>query len=498
MATRSHVRRPWTRRARWLAVPAIVVNAGPGHWRPRRRVRSSAALAALTAALSAVSPVAVMADHSSAATAPGSDSGWSSPKDVIPQPDLHAASTEHIDSRLLEFTFTTDNLPATSSVRVLLPAGYRQHPRRRYPVLYLLDGCCNDAPQARDWTTPSTKGKAEKITAGIPLITVMPDAGKAGFYTDWVLPGAQGQPRWESYVIGQLIPWVEARFRTRAFRQGRAIAGLSMGGFGAMSLAARHPDMFISASSFSGIVDSNVNPEFDETLFVMDGGSPDSVFGDRQAQQILWRAHNPADLARNLQGLSLSLYTGNGAGDGESRDAIEPTVEEQTLSLHSALARARIPHLLNDYGPGTHSWPYWNRDLRWVLPRVMRSFGGRSDPQSFTYTSAEPTFEDFGYVVRMKREVREFATLSKVTAAGFTLTGSGSGQVSTAPRYQPRQTYTVELVGRSGTATKRVTASRRGRLTFDVPLCASSTQDQYSPINTGDRRSCATRINISR
>ena len=87
----------------------------------------------------------------------------------------------------------------------------------------------------------------------------MPDAGQGGFYSDWYNAGAGGPPKWETYHVGQLIPYVDAHYPTVAARGGRAIAGLCMGGFGAMSYAARHPDLFVAAASFSGAVD-NMDP----------------------------------------------------------------------------------------------------------------------------------------------------------------------------------------------------------------------------------------------
>src|SRR5437588_9176996 len=82
---------------------------------------------------------------------------------------LHVISQRQLDPRLLELTVTTGALPGPARVRVLLPDGYDTGRARRYPVLYLLHGTSGDAA---DWTA---KGDAEKTTAGLPLIVVMPD-----------------------------------------------------------------------------------------------------------------------------------------------------------------------------------------------------------------------------------------------------------------------------------------------------------------------------------
>src|SRR5438270_13253936 len=131
----------------------------------------------------------------------------------------------------------------------------------------------------------------------------MPDGGYDGFYSDWYGSDLDGHtpnppPAWETFHIHELLPWVDGTFPTIASRAGRAIAGLSMGGFGSMSYAARHPDLFVAAAAFSGAVDSN-RPAgaADDALTGLDGGHPGDLWGPRLTQEVRWRAHNPWDLA---------------------------------------------------------------------------------------------------------------------------------------------------------------------------------------------------------
>ncbi len=159
--------------------------------------------------------------------------------------------SQHIDSRLVVLTLRTPALDGPTKVQILLPDRYDSTPAKRYPVLYLLQGAVDD------YTAWIREGNAEALTAGYPMILVMPDAGKDGFYADWYNDGALGPPQWETYHIDQLIPWIDAHYRTVAARRGRAIGGVSMGGFGAVSYAARHPDLFAAVVSFSGLVNSN-------------------------------------------------------------------------------------------------------------------------------------------------------------------------------------------------------------------------------------------------
>jgi S-formylglutathione hydrolase FrmB len=286
--------------------------------------------------------------------------------------DIQLVSSQQLDSRLTELTLSTPALKKPTHVRVLLPEGY-DGSAQRYPVLYLLHGALADY---RSWTDA---GDAEAITAGAPLIVVMPDGGQGGWYTNWVNRGAGGPPEWETFHIDQLIPWIDDHYRTIAERDGRAIAGLSMGGFGAISYAGRHPDLFDWAGSFSGAVDTIHNLPVVGVIgleALADGGLPDDQFGDRLLNEANWRAHDPWDLASNLRGLTLQIDTGNGQpgpldANPPPFDPVEQQVHAMSVSLHQRLLALGIPHTWDDYGPGTHSWPYWQRDLRQALPSIL-------------------------------------------------------------------------------------------------------------------------------
>jgi S-formylglutathione hydrolase FrmB len=393
--------------------------------------------------------------------------------------DLTVVKREQLSPRLSEYTLHTDALSEDTVVRVLLPADYAAHPEQRYPVLYLLHGCCDyDVRGSQAWTT---HGEAEQATAGLPLIVVMPDGGRAGFYTDWYRKGAGGPPEWERYHIGQLIPWIDASFQTRAAREGRAVVGLSMGGFGAFSYAARHPDRFVAAASFSGAVDTNINPDVLDGLTVQDGATPGDVFGVRETDEVRWRAHNPWDLAENLRGLHLELRTGNGQpgpyDDGAGPpDALESTVHDMTVSTHERLTALGIPHIFDDYGPGTHTWPYWARDLRTTLPEVMAVLANPpAPPQRVAFTAVEPHYEVYGWSVTLDRPVLEFSRLSDAGAEGFTLEGSGKGEVITPAVYPPGAPYAVTA------GDQRLAADAAGRLHVPVDLGPANTTQQYTP-----------------
>jgi S-formylglutathione hydrolase FrmB len=388
---------------------------------------------------------------------------------------LRLVTSARLDPRLTELTFTTPALAEPTGVRVLLPDGYSSS-HRRYPVLYLLHGCCNDTTGFRTWTD---KLNAEALTAGLPVIVVMPDSGPGGGYVNWWNAGAGGPPEWETYQVGQLIPWVDSHYRTIAGRSGRAVAGLSMGGDGAIKYAARHPDMFVSASAYSGAVDLNiVRPATDAV-----GLGDDRPLGSYVNEQIRTRAVNPWDLAVNLRGLRVSLRTGNGRdAAGKLVDAVEGVVHAANVSLHDQLDTLGIPHVWDDYGAGTHSPPYWIRDLSLDLPLVMRTFRHPpKPPRKVTFTAAEPRYEAYGWRVRLRRPAMEFSTLLGAGRRGFALVGSGRALVITPQLYSPRSRHAVTIRGQGGARTARVRADSRGRLRLRLPLGPGNPLPQYSP-----------------
>ena len=434
----------------------------------RRAVVALAAVASLTASLT---------------VAPGARSA-----EPLDAGDLTLVSEKAVSDRAVDLTFTTPALAAPTTVRVLLPAGYDPSSDTRYPVLYLLHG---GAGQYTDWANEG----AVELTAELPLITVLPDAGRSAWYTDWYNNGLGGTPMWETYHVRQLIPWIDAHYKTVGRRSGRAIAGLSSGGFGTMSYATRHPDLFVAAAAFSGAVDTNTPPvvagKVIDGLAAQDRGGPGSLFGLRETEEVRWRGHNPWDLAPNLRDMSLVVRSGNGMAGGEFGGGgptdpggyfLEKACYDMSVSFHYRLDSLAIEHVWEDYGAGTHNYDYWRNDLRKTLPIFMEVFAQhRPDPSPFSYRSVEPEFDIYGWNVRMDRSAMEFASLDGASARGFAVSGSGAATVTTAPLFKPGKAYNVTLEGDGITSRRRLTADDGGRLTIDVPLGpANPLQQQFT------------------
>jgi S-formylglutathione hydrolase FrmB len=391
--------------------------------------------------------------------------------------------------RVTDIVLNSTSLPGQSHVNVLVPPGFDSSGGTRYPVLYLLHGA---AAHYNDWVV---NGNAEHFidlatqTNNLPpFITVMPEGEVWGFYTDWYGTDPSGAPSplpaWASYHINELIPWIDANFPTIADRNHRGIAGLSMGGFGAVSYAARFPDLFASAASFSGDLDIDLNYPYGNTF--LNGAAPafsgghfnQCVWGDEVTQDVHWRGVNPTYLAVNLAHTSLYLATGGGTTPTTvAVDPFENTIYQMNVSFAATLDSLQIPHTDNFYGGGSHTYTYWDPDLVAYLPLMFHAFAnppGAPPAQHFSYRSIQPAFSEWGWSFTTDHQVTEFTYLDNVSATGLTVTGSGTLHVRTAPLYAPGASYVVN----AGATLTLVQADSTGRLAFPVDLGVAHTSEQ--------------------
>ncbi|WP_326640976.1 esterase family protein [Streptosporangium sp. NBC_01755] len=275
-----------------------------------------------------------------------------------------AVAVKKLGGRDHELTVTSAALGREGMVRVLLPEGWTPD-SGPWPVLYLLHGCCQS-----DYDTWVTKGEAASLTSGYRAIVVIPEGGSVGFYSDW-----RDGPGWETFHLTEV-----RRILERDYGAGdrRAVAGLSMGGFGAMSYAARHPGTFQAAASFSGVLHTRDGNGGVDWLLNRNGEDSAKLWGPPRDPE--WAAHNPADLTGALHGVRLFVSSGDGS-PGPLDDTSEVPDEGETALLGQAVtfverARANGADVTADfYGPGTHSWPYWRRGLERALPMLMGSIG---------------------------------------------------------------------------------------------------------------------------
>ncbi|GAB3561084.1 alpha/beta hydrolase family protein [Spirosoma luteolum] len=245
---------------------------------------------------------------------------------------------------------------------VVLPQSYATSAKRTaaFPVLYLLHGGFG---HYNDWITKTPdKTLLHRLADQYNMLIVMPEGDVFSYYLDSpVRPDSQ----FETYLTTDVVQAIDTRYRTIRARAGRAITGLSMGGYGALYLAARHPDLYGAAGSMSGAL----NPD-------MTGWKlpPDAAKGIKQAfEQILgpfdqspdgWAAYSVLGLADRIRQTGLKLVFDCGVDDF----LIEPNRE-----LHHRLVFNQTPH---DYSerPGGHTWDYWQNSLPYQALFFSKAF----------------------------------------------------------------------------------------------------------------------------
>ncbi|MEW2353836.1 alpha/beta hydrolase family protein [Spirillospora sp. NPDC029432] len=277
---------------------------------------------------------------------------------------------DEVAARTVDLTIASPALGRDGHARILLPA----RPAADAPVLLLLHGCCDMIP---GWTAWTANTDVAELTAGTGVMVVMPEAGTHGMYSDWWNGGAGGPPAWETFHLRELLPLLEREFGAGGRR---AVAGLSMGGLGTLGYAARHRDLFRSAASFSGVLHTVPGAGMLMEMVAAFGGDPLALWGDPVEQAAIWRAHSPYELAPRLRGLPLYIASGNGTPGpldppGAADDALEAVLDRANRAFVERAGELGLTVTANLYGPGTHTWPYWERELHRAFPMLMRSIG---------------------------------------------------------------------------------------------------------------------------
>ncbi len=247
---------------------------------------------------------------------------------------------------------------------VYLPPDY-QISKRRYPVVYLLHGYTDDESgwiQFGEIGPIADRALAERKIP--PMIIVMPDGG-----VTWYINDHLGKVRFEDMFVQELVPFIDASYRTRADRQYRGVSGLSMGGWGTLIYALRHPELFASCAAFSAAVWT------DEEVIDRKQEDYDRIFGPLLGPGLAgkarltphFREYNPLDLAKTLSAESLKkveYYIDCGDDDFLIRG---------NCALHLVLKDRKIPHEFRVRNGG-HTWEYWRTGIVDGLAFIGESF----------------------------------------------------------------------------------------------------------------------------
>ncbi|HEY4000261.1 MAG TPA: alpha/beta hydrolase family protein [Candidatus Xenobia bacterium] len=249
--------------------------------------------------------------------------------------------TAYADVRVETRTFHSASLGRDMRYNAVLPAGYDRG-NRRYPVLYLLHGFSGDY---QNWVKLTPLADDLKPW---PMIVITPDANNSWY----VNAATESENRYEDYVTRDLIAEVDKRYRTTSKR---GIAGLSMGGYGALLLTLKHPGLYSATASLSGAFEApcgieKVVPELQDSLLEAYGPYGNPARGQNDVYQLI-----------SAQVPYVYLTCG-------SHDPLLPS-NRRLVELLSSHHQAYEYH---EY-PGGHDWDYWKARLPEVLAFVAHA-----------------------------------------------------------------------------------------------------------------------------
>ena len=240
------------------------------------------------------------------------------------------------------------SMKKTLKAAISFPSGY-ENEQSRYPVVYLLHG---GSGAFSDWHQKVTEnGIVNQMAEQHKVLIVTPGVGPASYYYDSPLLDTV---RYETYMIQELIPFIDKNYRTLAQKESRAITGLSMGGHGAITLAAKHPTLFIAAGSMSGVmnIDTDLWKVGEDFRSLRKKGQIE-MLGPINYQGPLFNPYTAVGLVDQLKNQKVSLIIDCGVDD---------FLIETNRQMHSLLMEKKVAHEYIER-PGAHTWNYWTEAL---------------------------------------------------------------------------------------------------------------------------------------
>ncbi|MCM1483172.1 MAG: esterase family protein [Muribaculaceae bacterium] len=245
-----------------------------------------------------------------------------------------------------ELSVPSRYIASPAKITVALPEGYNPADTAyRYPVVYLLNG---HGGNNRSWSTVTA---IDSLASKYSMIIVCPDGRNSWYWDSPIDPNMQ----MESYIIKELIPYVDSVFNTRADRSGRAITGFSMGGHGGLWLGFRHTDLFGSCGATSGGVD--IRP-FPKRWNMADR------LGAKEENPTRWDEYTVMTIAPNVKNGEQNIIFDCGTED---------FFFKVNNALDSTLTANGIEHVYLT-SPGIHNGAYWKRSIGPQLEFFHKAF----------------------------------------------------------------------------------------------------------------------------
>ncbi|MCE7058003.1 esterase family protein [Algoriphagus sp. AGSA1] len=221
------------------------------------------------------------------------------------------------------------------------------------PTLYLLHG---GSGAFSDWHHKVTEtGLVNRMAEEYNLIIVTPGVGPSSYYFD---SPVMDSVQYETYITAELIPYIDKTYKTLNRKESRAITGLSMGGHGAIMLSAKHPELFIAATSMSGVMNIDtrlwkVPADFSK----LRQSQQKEMLGEDLVYDAPFSTYTAVGLVDKMRENGIALYMDCG---------VEDFLLETNRQMHQLLLENGTPH---DYTerPGAHTWEYWTDALPFHL-----------------------------------------------------------------------------------------------------------------------------------
>jgi putative tributyrin esterase len=269
-------------------------------------------------------------------------------------------------SRVEYKTFPSKLLNRDIRYGLYLPPSYKASPAKKYPVLYFLHGLNEN--EMRWSTRGETDLKLDRMVAEgrIGEFIVAVPFGATSFYTN----SRSGNEPWEDMIVTEFIPMIESTYRVNATRATRGISGISMGGYGALKIAMKHPNLFGSVSAHSPVLLATLtDAHVAGGRLAMFLGLFDRIYGISQ-DLTYWDANNPLNLAQDAKKLNgLKIYVDCGTEDDYGFQAGAKLFDE-------TLTKEGYPHESHLY-PGNHGWDYAMQHTEASMLFHWKAFSGK-------------------------------------------------------------------------------------------------------------------------
>ncbi|HUS18724.1 MAG TPA: alpha/beta hydrolase family protein [Terriglobales bacterium] len=257
-------------------------------------------------------------------------------------------------------TVKSARMKANVAFCAFLPPSYDANKAAKFPVLYLLHGLGDNHESMINTGTWNMVEQLQRQKRIGEFVIITPNAGRS-FY----LNSKNGRVPYEGFFIREFLPAMEQRFRLNAGRAGRAITGISMGGYGALRFAFKYPQLFTSVAAHSAALIERMPQGAEYAGIVNILGSAFGVPFDAS----FWERNTPFFYAKTFRPNGLRIYLDCGDRDDYGFD-------QGTRALDRLLGSRKIAHEAHIY-PGNHGWAYFAEHLDESLVFQSKALGAK-------------------------------------------------------------------------------------------------------------------------